>query len=364
MDKKAKFMPWIKEFSKSITNFFKGQVIGAMQPIDFYLFFPLWYVLWIIRVASLVKKLNLEDKNFSAIKDSLPPPSNFRTILKKLIVAYRGNPTERDSYRVVADFLARMLQESCKTDPFALTSNPLYSNQEFDKLIQPIKFQEIDESVAKKIGQLITAAGSLVHGLYNDVVTDFGWDSYGPYNVRYLGQNYSALVRHFLHLRPVELWPEEFLPSIQELKIFSLYQEIEWKIYFFGCHTISSGKSPVEAMKRAVLFTDGRPVAPEDTHLLIEEFAQKATNLYKKIKQMDFEDLKLLIMRQECYQFKALFDVAGVDWQPTNDMIMRIKNKPLLKGIFPQETFIDSEEKFSEIFGIDKFSKEVLGEKQ
>ena len=356
-------MPWIKEFSTSITNFFKGQVIGAMQPLDFYHFFPLWYDLEISRIAQIIRQLQLDTKHFSDIADLLPPPSNLRSILKKLIVSYRGQPTHPADYRTVANFFARMLEESCPTDPFALTSNPFYSPEEFQKIIKGVVWQTADPLSARQIGQLITAAGSLVHGLYNDVVTDFGWDSYGPYSIQHHDATYTSLIRHFQHLRPTELWATEFLPSITELKIFSLYQNIDWVIQFFGCHTVSTGESPTKAMKQFAVYADGRQLNQDDIAMLIDELSQKATDIYRHIRQMDFESLKLLVMRQECYQFKMLCDAAGADWQPTAEMVARIENQPLLTGLFPTETFIETAESFNEIFGIKKFANEVLKEK-
>jgi len=363
MDKREKYMPWIREFSKSITNFFKGQMIGAMQPIDFYHFFPLWYDMWITRVATVIKKLKLDAKHFSDIKDILPPPSNFRTILKKMIVAYRGNPTCADDYKLVANFFARMLKESCPKDPFALKSNPVYSPPEVNKIIAKIQWTKANPQCARKIGQLITASGSLVHGLYNDVVTDFGWDVYGPYKVRYQNQSYTLLMRHFLHLRPTELWSKKNLPSVKEIEIFALYKEINWEINFFGCHTVSTGQSPVNAMKKCAVYANKKPLNQTKISLMIDEFSVKATKIYQKIKKMNFEQLKLLVMRQECYQLKDLFDKAGVGWQPTAEMISKIKNKPLLTGLFPQKKLIKDVEEFKKIFGIKQFAKEVLNEK-
>ncbi len=356
-------MPWINEFSKSLSVFFKGQVIGAQQPLDFYHFFPLWYDLWVARTVEVMRKLDLDNKHYQEIKEILPLPSNFRTIIKKLIVGYRGNPTHADDYEAIAKFFERMLQECCRKDPFAFKSNLIYSQEEFEKIVSGIEWQNADPQSARKIGQLITAAGSLVHGLYNDVVTDFGWDGYGPYNVRFEGQEHASLIRHFAHLQPTELWPQEFLPSIKDLKIFALYQDIEWEIHFFGCHTHSKGKSPTEAMEYFAVRADERLLNKKEIDALIGELAVKATNIYQEIGQMNFEELKLLVMRQECYQLKAMYDKAGIDWQPTSEMIARMKGKPLLTGIFPQDKFIETEAEFRQIFGIDKFVEEVLHEK-
>jgi len=113
-------------------------------------------------------------------------------------------------------------------------------------------------------------------------------------------------------------------------------------------------------MKRFAIYADGEFLQTEEISNLVDEFSVKATEIYKQIRKMDFENLKLLVMKQECYQLKGLFDKAGFDWQPTDGMMARIKNKPLLKGIFPRGKFIETTEEFEKIFGIDEFEREIL----
>ena len=225
---REKFMKWINKFSKGTFGLFAGQSLEGFQPLDFYHFFPLWYDLWIARIAEVIKQLNLENKKFEEIKDLLPPPSSIRAILVKIIPTYQRfyKKTPADC-KIVANFLARMLMESCPSDPFAEKSNPLHKKDELIKMIKEYNWDEADVNKARKIGQLITAAGSLVHGLYNDVVTDFGWDAYGPYNVSFNRKKYSFLVRHFPNLKPKELWTSKYLPKEKEIFIYTMYQGIK-----------------------------------------------------------------------------------------------------------------------------------------
>src|SRR3989338_3197722 len=235
MVKKAKYMSWIKPFIKGSFGLYCGNTIDAFQPLDFFHFYPLWYDLWIKRIVEVIKKLDLENKHFNEIKEFLPPPSNMRAILQKLLPSYKGvkfkNP---EDYKIVADFFARMLYESCPNDPFGEKSTPLYSNNEVEGLFKTIEWSEGNPTAARQIGRLITATGSLVHGLYNDVCTDFGWDAYGPFSY----QNFTLLIRHFPDLQPKEIWSTNFLSTIKELKIYSLYEGVELKISCVGCLTM------------------------------------------------------------------------------------------------------------------------------
>jgi hypothetical protein len=361
MVKKEKYMAWINEFSKSASSVFKGQVLEGFQPLDFYHFFPLWYDLWISNIASVIVKLGIEKNHYDEIKDILPTPSSIRAILGKIIPAYMASRSNnKQDYKMVSNFLARMLKESCPNDPFALKSNPFHSKDEINAILKKVTFKKANVKSARLIGQLITAAGSLVHGLYNDFVTDFGWDIYGPYKLN----NEIFLIRHFPNLQPIELWAKNSLPIFKEITIYASYKDVEWKISYVGCHTTSTGQSPVLGMRKFCVYADKKPLDEVEISKLVLMLSEKATDMYKKIKKFDFESLKYLVMKQECYQLKKMFDKARVNWQPTNEMLARIKNKKLLKDVFPHGKMIKNITEFEKIFGINVFNEEVLKSKQ
>lgn len=350
-------MNWIKSFTKGTFTLFSGNIVEGFQPLDFFHFYPLWFDLWTKRIVEMMRILDLENKPFNEIKEFLPTPSNMRAILQKLVPSYHGlkqkNPVE---YKIVTNFFARLLQECCPDDPFGETSNPYYSAQEVKKIGDNIPWREGNPQIARQIGCLITTTGSLVHGLYNDVVTDFGWDAYGPFS--YDGK--TLLIRHFPNLRPKELWPEQFLSSVKELQIYGLYENVDWKIGCVGCHTIVTKGSPITGLKKYHVIADGVALSAEKIDELINELSNKAEGVYREIRKKNFEELKKMVVLQECFQLKKLFDAAGLDWKPTPKMIARVKNKPLLTGLIPHGVMMSSLEEYRKAFGIDVFAKEVL----
>lgn len=356
-------MHWINQFTKGTFGLFAGQVIEGFQPLDFYHFFPLWYDLWIKRIAEVIRKLDLDSKSFQEIKHLLPPPSNIRAILVKIIPTYQGYREKNvTDCQLVTNFLARMLLESCPNDPFAISSNPYHSTDEVDQIVRNLQWTDADVEKARNIGQLITAAGSLVHGLYNDVVTDFGWDVYGPYAITINNSEHSFLIRHFPNLSPKELWQKEYLASTKEIIIYAAYQGVEWEISGVGCHTISKSGTPVQGMRKFAVTADGKYLSVEQIHNLINEISQKAEIIYREIRKTDFEQLKSKVMLQECYQLKKMFDAAGIDWQPTEEMRKRIIGKALLDGILPRGKMMTDIDEYKKLFGITRFAQEVLGE--
>jgi len=355
-------MSWIDGFAEGCFRLYAGNVMSAFQPLDFFHFYPLYYDLWLSRIVEVMDKLSVEDKHYQELKDLLPPPSNLRAIIQKLIPTYKGlGHKNTDEIRKVADFIARMLLESCPDDPFAVHSNPLHTQDEVKQIVSSVNWQSGDPQIARNIGRLITAAGSLVHGLYNDIVTDMGWDTYGPYSVEWEGQNYSFLIRDFPNLAPAELWSTQHLPSVKDLKIYALYQGVDWEIAFVGCHTIAKSGQPVQGLKKFSVIADGKTLAPEEIVNLINELSGKAESIYKKIRSLDFEELKKLVMLQECYQLHKLFTAAGIEWRPTPEMTARVENKPLMTGVITMGKLMTDLNEYRELFGINLFAREVLG---
>ncbi|MFH1890584.1 MAG: hypothetical protein ABIJ91_03410 [Candidatus Kuenenbacteria bacterium] len=354
-------MNWINQFSKSASNFFKGRSLNVMQPIDFYHFYPMWYDLLITRISYALKALKADGKDFKDLQTLLPLPSSIRFTLAKIIPTYSVQLNKnKDDYYIVSTFLARMLAESCLDDPFSLNSNPIHSPQKVREIIKSVQWQEADIVTAKKMGRLTTATASFIHGVYNDATTDFGWDIYGPYTVKDKGKEYTLLIRHFANLQPTKLWPKSFHASANEIHVYSLYQKVDWKICFIGCHTIQKGETPISGLRKYAVYIDGKPATEKKIDTLINELSNKAVKVYKRIRSMGFEELKLFVMRQECYPFKKLFNQVNLNWEPTDEMIKRIKDKPLLKNIFPRNKMMKTTKEFEEIFGINIFKKEVL----
>lgn len=351
-------MKWSEQFLRGTFRLFSGNTLEGFQPIDFYHFFPLWYDLWLHQLSSVLDKLEIEKKSYREVAHLLPGPSSLRAILIKIIPTYKGysqkNPAE---VRKVVEFLVRMLQECCPDDPFAETSNRFISDRILVEMRAKAIWHDSTPAQARIIGQLTTAAGSHVHGLYNDLVTDLGWDTYGPYQEH----GGELLIRHFPNLSPSELWPPQFLAAKKELIIFTTYQGVEWEIASVGCHTVVKSGSPVLGMKKIAVLADGIPLQAGELHALIEELTSKAEAVYKKIRSMNMESIKEMVLLQECYQFKTLFESVGIEWRPTEEMKARIYNKPFAKDILPHGKMMGNLEEYRDALGIDSFMAEVFG---
>lgn len=351
-------MNWIKDFAKASFKLYAGNTIDAFQPLDFFHFYPLWYDLWVKRFMSVMDVLGCDYKPYSELKHLLPGPSSMRAIIQKVIPTLAGvGPENKNNFARMANFFARMLKESCSEDPFGLTHNPAHSRQELNQTTESVPWLKADPTTAKKLGQLIAAAGSLVHGLYNDVVTDFGWDAYGPYDFRTPEQNFQVIIRHFPDLAPKDLWPEKFLTPAVDLKIYQFYENTQWELAFLGCHTVLKSGNPISGLRYFAVSINNQFVEPVVLDALIGEFSDKAVELYQEIRKKEFEGLKAMVMLQECYQLKKMFEAAYMNWLPTAEMKARIRGKPLATGILPFGRLMTDIEEYKELFHLNSFEK-------
>lgn len=355
-------MSWIDEYSKASYSLYAGNSIDAFQPLDFFHFYGLWYDLWLQRIIGVMDKINADHKSYSELKSNIPTPSNLRALIQKAIPAYIGSDhTKKYLYQRYTNFIARMLMEACPEDPFGISRTPIHSELQLKQIIEDTKWWPATPQDARTIGKLIAAAGSLVHGIYNDVVTDFGWDTYGPYeNQQKDNKRYTLLIRDFPDLHPDGLWPSNSMASVKQLQIFQIYQDVEWAIGFVGCHTIIKKGNPITGLRYYSLVVDGKQFAMDQINNLINELAKKAEGIYSEIRKKDFETLKQMVMLQECYQLKGLFEMAEKDWRPTAKMIDAIRDKPLQSGILPHGVMMTDIEEYKKAFHLNEFKKEVI----
>ena len=355
-------MSWIDEFAKGSYSLYAGNTIDAFQPLDFFHFYGIWYDLWLTRVIEALEKLGAENKSYSDLKDIIPTPSSLRALIQKAIPAYIGSSRQnKELYRRYTNFLARMLAEACPADPFGLMSTPLHTPEQLKAVMDSQSWLLASPVEARMIGKLITSAGSLVHGLYNDVVTDFAWDAYGPYaNQAKDNQKYTLLIRNFPDLRPADLWANDFLPHIKSLQIYQLFQDVTWEIACVGCHTLLKDGNPMTGLKYFAIVSEGKPLPMPEINNLILELAEKAEKIYREIRKKDFEQIKQMVMLQECYQFKILFEAAGMDWKSTPAMLSATKDKPLLTDILPHGVMMTSLDEYKKVFHLLEFEQEVL----
>lgn len=343
---------WIDDFAKGAYGLIGGNVLEGYQPIDFYHFNPLWYDLFLQKIKQAIDLLKEQKITVEEMSSFLPTPSLIRSILIRIIPTLPHLPAQfREDYLAVLDFLVQSLQTKMKVDVFALEKNLVHSSKEVREIILKNKFYQTDTKLAKKIGAICLVAGHLINGLYNDVNTDYAWEVYGPYNVsQFFGEDHEMLVRCFVDLNPVNLWPHLTKNGIEKLQIITVYEKAGSSIHFVGCHT-NYKNQPTKSMRWASI-----KIKTTEKVEIFSHLAEKAEKHYCQVKNMDLKTLKLKSQEQDLYCFKGIFDKTGLDWHPSEEMGTRALCKMVKFNLFSYGKLLNFEE-FCDEFGINYLKK-------
>ncbi|OGE31005.1 hypothetical protein A2631_04970 [Candidatus Daviesbacteria bacterium RIFCSPHIGHO2_01_FULL_44_29] len=345
-----------EEFITGISANALGTSAEAEKPFPMTDSLPLWYDLFVIKVAEALQKNKLQP-------ELLPTVSNLRFILYKIMRSYVGLSEERKRqvqkpYQKVFNLLLETIRKLVPIDSFCVHSNLYWSQEEVEDRLSQLELSPVqDREESRLIAKLNLGLTSLVHGLYNDIVTDFGIDVYGPYQVAIDGQEYALLVKNFPDLNPLALsWPQQFLPKIKQVYMYLLYAGTKWEIKGVGCHTNLLSGNPIDDLRKVAVVADGEILDQKEIEALTKETLLKSQDLYIHIIDSGFEEQKKQALFQECFQFKKLFDKAGIDWKPSQEMIARVAGKEII----PTPGVIQDMTEYRQKLGVDRFKEEVV----
>lgn len=293
--------------------------------MDFYHFYPLWHDLWLDHIYEGIQRFNSKDLSLEKSIAIFPPPSSTRVIPLKIITTFPHLKNyDKKKFVTIVNFFLDVLRIQCKRDIFSLNSNISHADKEISQIISEINFQKPSEKIASK--------------------------SFGPKTI--------LVIRDFPNMKPVELWPEIKDYKYKKIRIYNVYKDVEFKIFFVGCHTISKGDL-VKNLISYSLVVDGKNIRDaNEISKLKDYYLNLATEHYLRVKSLksDFEKLKEKILLQECYQLHEFFNFLGMEWRPTKEMITRIKNKELYKNLYTYGKLLSFEEYCKE-FGVNTLKK-------
>jgi hypothetical protein len=339
---------WIQSFAQSSYRLFVNHDPESHLPFNAWGLHPLYADLWLKKIHEMVVKFEEKGFKIDDYLDLFPNLSSTRFIILINAIQYKTSCLNDPEMIVkIQDFFVNSLKIRAKDDLFALEKNIDLEKSEIDELIKnrPLAKANVDES--REIGKILVALASLTHGLYNDWCTDFNYEISGPY----YRDNRMVLIRTFFDSKPRDIWPE----IDWDWKNFSAiteYENLTAKIAYVGCHIIYSDNI-IEKLTGYNFQVDGRAIVGfNQLRSLREKLMPIAAGQYEKFMGMDFENQKIKYLSQENYQLKKLFDLVGMDWRPSKEMLDRIKGKKLIEDVFP--SYDMTLERYIENFGINK----------
>ncbi len=318
-----------EQLAESFTRAIGNMDIKTIEPISNFVFHPLFAKEWIARMQEARQRKGLH--SFKGVAESIGNASHLRAQLMFLLMDMDIAESPKDEKEALASFFFSLLEQLAKKDICGFESNIKHADEEISAQIAKLHQEQGTEVAAKLIGRLYSAAYHFVNGLYTDFYTDYGAENIGPYH---LGDGKILVIRDFPDLQPLLLWPHLKDVPCKKLRIYTIYKDVMFRCDAISVHTVFEGDLSRGLVSYAVE-VDGMPVNHIGTlKLLAEKLEQLAVEQWEHLVSLDKEHLKRKCLLMRCYSFKDFFELLGMHWLPTKDMIEAIKDKPLAFGAF------------------------------
>jgi len=341
---------WIDEYGEAFYSSFQMHDVRVHMPFNGWDFYPLFANLWVRKMYETVKLFREKGLRVGDVIERLPNHGSMKFKFSEIIMCLGLAHTPPERARFICDFFVEAIR--AQTAGEALwANNKIHAFEDVGKVIAYSRPVPADRAHASEIGKIITGCATLGHGLYNDFCVDISYDMYGPYDVSGVyGDGALMLIRSFDDLNPTELWPHHTPFPFKKIRVFGIYKNIILRPTFVTCQMISTGNM-IDNLSHFQVIVDGRAVNSLDELKVVREAILKsASSLYVEYQGFSFEKHKEFWLSQLGYQLKNLFDIVGLDWHPSQEMVNRVKDKELVPTV---ETYDIPREEFYEKFGIE-----------
>lgn len=331
-------MKWLDLWMESIAVSLGNMDLGTLEPFNFDNFHPLYSKHWIERFRLAIKKRRQMDVSFARLANRITGPSHLRAQYYFLLADLKFAKTPKKERIEIARFIDKILEHKSKKDRYGFNSNIVHTKEEINSLCKKIKFSKATPEIARFLGKLFTAAYHLVNGLYTDIYTDYGIENKGQYNGDYnvskiFGPGHILVIKSFHDLKPMDIWPEIRNSPCKTLNIYTIYKDVKFKCDSISCHSVYEG-DPINGLVYYAVGVDGVLInSTEKLDKIRKVLELCATEQWQRLVNQDKEEFKIKGLLQRGYIFKDMFELLGIDWKPSKEMIEAVKGKPI-KSVF------------------------------
>lgn len=318
----AEYPKWIGEYTASLHNAFVGMVPSRWGSIDYFAILPRLQGTFIDKVHEAVTKLKAAGKTPEELITVFSCPSTLRCALYFLAEEYRSvEQKNKVQCKEVMEYLVSVLRAWTPNDTFALSTNQAHTPQEVGDILAP-SFGMGSVEVARELGRLYNSAAAVAFALYRDMFPQDSHEVYGPYDAsEKFGAGAVLVIKDFPKIKPLDLWPGAKDFRHARVRIFQVYKGVDFTCDWIGMHSKYQG----DLMQGLVAFgveidgvwtTDVATI--KEVRLELESVAVEQSKVYEG---MDYEAWLHKTLEWECYQFNKFFELAGMDWRPTQKML-------------------------------------------
>ncbi|MBI2112294.1 hypothetical protein HYT52_02045 [Candidatus Woesearchaeota archaeon] len=310
----------LKSYNQSILNALGDMDLGTLKPMSHFMFHPLFAQEWIHKLEKIVDEVSEQKIPLAKVAKTIRS-GNLRAHLYFILMDLKSAKIPRDRRVKIANFFYSVLQEIAQDDVDGTKSNICHTSQEVSRLMNK-PFSPADSTIARLLGRLYTACYHLANGLYTDFYTDYSAENMGPYH---LGKDHILVIKHFEDLKPTSLWKTNF--PYKSVTIYCVYENVKFSVDAISCHSMYQGDH-INGLKKYSVEVDGEVVNDqEEIKKIVQAIEQESVQQWKKLLDLNREDLKQKGLMIRCYLFKKMFDLVGIGWKPTSEMVKAVKGK-------------------------------------
>jgi len=327
-------MKWLDLWMDSIAASLGTMDLVTLEPFNFDDMHPLYSKHWIERFLLAIKRREELGISFAKLANGVTGPSHMRAQYYFMLADLKFARINKEDRLRIAQFFDSIVSEKAKKDPYGFRSNIIHTEKEIKELCRNIRFSKADPETARFLGKLYTAAYHLMNSLYTDIYTDYGVENFGEYDVsKVFGPGHILVIKSFPDMKPMDLWPEVRDLPCKTLNIYAVYKDVKFRCDSISVHSVYEG-DPVKGMVYYAVGVDGVLVnSMEILDKIRESIESHAAEQWQRLVSQDKEQLKIKGIMQRCYVLKDMFELLGIDWRPSKEMIEAVKNRPIESAI-------------------------------
>ncbi len=325
----------IKQFLESAyISVGKNMDIGTLQPFDWYQFHPLLAEEWshlLLQVIDTLKQKNIDEKQIANAVDFVS--CNREHLFFELLDMKLAQLSEKDK-RKILNFRWNICKQKSKDDIFAFKSNIIRTKAEVDTLLSSLSLIKGRPDDAKLLGRLFNALYNYGPSITMDYYFGFVTENEGPYDVsEQFGEDCILVIKKFWYLKPIELFPHTQHYPYNNITMYYVYKWVRYTSDLISCHSYYEG-DVINNLVAYAVEADEKFLSLNEIKEVCEVYSQAAVTSWQYLKSLDFESLKQKALEIRCYGHKKLFDLADIDWKPSEILRNSVRGKVLKDNNF------------------------------
>ena len=321
---------WIDDAITGMIRSSDSMDFGTLHPFSHLEFHPLFsqeWIDWLTQIMEVAAKQGVQPR---ALGEAMTPNTTAFDQLYFTLLDKKTAKLQREKRLKLAHFLHEMGLYWLKEDHYSIGGKHIiHTPEQVKSMMSTIPFHHGSTEIARLLGRIYSAAYQMTNGLYGDLYMSHSAGTHGPYDVsQKFGKGAILVIKDFLNLRPVELWPDAHSIIHDWVRMYAVYKDVYFSTSYFSCHSVYEG-DPIKGLVAWAFEADGTWI----TDILALEkirfnFEDNAVQKWKRLLSLDFETLKAQGLRMRCYMFNKVCKMLGMQWEPPQSMVLAVKGKP------------------------------------